>query len=231
MSRKQVDRPDTRSELVEAAWELFAHNGYEGTTVNAIIEKVGLSKGAFYHYFESKEDVLDAVVEHVTEHVIEDVDPMLRDAGRDANHKLDCLISVFRSWKEENLEMVRNISLVLEKDENIIIRHKIDRRTDELLMPLLVEIITQGIEEGLYDVEDPQTAAEMVTIVFHAWREMQMRALMEAEQDGNAEDVEDKLRRRIRGMARLLERFLGAPSGTLVLMEDEAVRRFIELFG
>jgi AcrR family transcriptional regulator len=228
MSRKAADKPDTRSELVEAAWELFARQGYEGTTVNAIIDKVGLSKGAFYHYFESKEDVLDAVVEHLTEHVLEDFEPDLRNPGKDASHKLDCLISVFRSWNSENLDMVNDITLVLEKDENIIIRHKIDRRTDDLLLPPLVEIIAQGSAEGIYDVDDPRTAAEMVLVIFHAVREMQMRTIVEADE---RDDNEDELRRRIRGLARLLERFLGAPAGTIVLMEDETVQRFIEIFG
>jgi hypothetical protein len=67
-----------------------------------------------------------------------------------------------------------------------------------------------------------------VLVIFHAGREMQMRTVAE---EGEAEDLEDKLRRRVRGLARLLERFLGTSPGTMVLMEDEAVRRFIDIFG
>lgn len=228
MARKPADKPDTRSELVEAAWGLFASNGYEGTTVNAVIEKVGLSKGAFYHYFESKEEVLDAVVEHITEHILEDIENVLEDPGLDAAHKLDCFISGFRTWKSENLEMIKSISMTLYRDENIIIRHKIDRRTDEMLLPALSRIIAQGIKEGSFDVDNPLGAAEMVLVMIHATREMQMQSVME---QGDREALEEELRRRIRGLARLLERFLGAPPGTIVLMEDDIVERFVALFG
>jgi AcrR family transcriptional regulator len=228
MTGKQKEQVNTKSELVEAAWELFAHQGYDKTTVNAIIEKVGVSKGAFYHYFESKEDVLDAVVEHLTEHVLEDLEPVLNDAGMNATHKLDCLLSVFRTWKAESLEMVRDISMVLNRDENIIIRHKVDRRTDEMLLPPLTDIIAQGLEEKTFDIEDAPAAAEMVLVMLHAVREMQMRTIMAMEDTEAAGDI---LRARIRALARLLERFLGAPAGTVVLVEEETVQRFIEAFG
>jgi len=46
-----------KQELLDAALQLFYEKGYEKTSVNDIIEKVGVSKGAFYYYFKSKEEV------------------------------------------------------------------------------------------------------------------------------------------------------------------------------
>jgi len=48
-----------KNELLDTAQELFFTQGYEQTTVETIIQKVGVSKGTFYYYFKSKEDLLD----------------------------------------------------------------------------------------------------------------------------------------------------------------------------
>ena len=51
----------TKAKIVEAAWELFYENGYEDTTVDAIVEKSGTSKGSFYHYFNGKDALLSSL--------------------------------------------------------------------------------------------------------------------------------------------------------------------------
>ncbi len=46
-------------ELLDTARQLFFEIGYEKTSVNDIIDRVGVAKGTFYHYFKTKEDLLD----------------------------------------------------------------------------------------------------------------------------------------------------------------------------
>ncbi|MBS1886561.1 MAG: helix-turn-helix transcriptional regulator, partial [Actinobacteria bacterium] len=54
-----VRDPDgTRRALVETALGLFEAHGYAGTPVQRIVDQAGLTKGAFYHHFETKEDLL-----------------------------------------------------------------------------------------------------------------------------------------------------------------------------
>ena len=50
-----------RGELIDCAQRLFLSQGYERTTINEVISATGLSKGAFYHHFRSKEDLLEAI--------------------------------------------------------------------------------------------------------------------------------------------------------------------------
>ena len=49
---------ELRQKIIDTAWELFYENGYENTTVNDIIRKVGTSKGGFYYYFKAKEGII-----------------------------------------------------------------------------------------------------------------------------------------------------------------------------
>ena len=51
-------RNTAKEKIIDAAWELFQEVGYENATVNDIIKKSGTSRGAFYHHFRAKEDLL-----------------------------------------------------------------------------------------------------------------------------------------------------------------------------
>jgi AcrR family transcriptional regulator len=51
----------TRTLLIDAAAQLFSSQGYDRTSVESIIGQAGVSKGAFYHHFASKDELLDAV--------------------------------------------------------------------------------------------------------------------------------------------------------------------------
>lgn len=55
--------PDRRHALLDAAAEEFATHGFSGASLNRVIETAGLSKGAFYYYFDDKADLLATVLE------------------------------------------------------------------------------------------------------------------------------------------------------------------------
>lgn len=56
-------RQEKRSLIMETALELFARNGFHGTSISHISKKAGISKGLVYNYFESKEEILKSIVQ------------------------------------------------------------------------------------------------------------------------------------------------------------------------
>lgn len=52
-----------REKIVDAAWKLFREQGYGDTTINDILKEAGISKGTFYYYFRSKDDLLSTLSE------------------------------------------------------------------------------------------------------------------------------------------------------------------------
>ena len=60
-----------RLELLDIAQRLFLERGYERTTVNDVIDAAGVSKGAFYHHFRAKEDLLEAIAERMARQSLE----------------------------------------------------------------------------------------------------------------------------------------------------------------
>ena len=54
-------KKSVKSRIVSAAWQLFYEKGYNGTTVDEIIELSGTSKGSFYYYFDTKDELLNTL--------------------------------------------------------------------------------------------------------------------------------------------------------------------------
>jgi AcrR family transcriptional regulator len=66
MATQRERRETTRSRLIESAFQHFAERGFEATHTEAILEAAGVSRGALYHHFESKQVLFAAVFEHVS---------------------------------------------------------------------------------------------------------------------------------------------------------------------
>ena len=58
---------DTKERILETALELFAQNGYLGTSMNDIAQQLGFTKAALYKHYTSKQEILDRIVEHMNE--------------------------------------------------------------------------------------------------------------------------------------------------------------------
>ncbi len=66
-TQRQIQSEQTRQQIIETAARLFARNGFHGTSMANLTAATGLTKGAFYHHFESKDDLFFAVVQSVRE--------------------------------------------------------------------------------------------------------------------------------------------------------------------
>ncbi len=69
-SRFQNLDPDKQEQILEAAVEEFAEKGFEGASINRIIELAGISKGSMYYYFEDKADLYDTALRDATERLL-----------------------------------------------------------------------------------------------------------------------------------------------------------------
>lgn len=86
---RRVDRGQaTRQRLIEVATALFAERGYEGASIEAVLEQAGVSRGSLYHHFSSKERLFEAVVEVVQARVGEATLAAADAGGRTEAHEL-----------------------------------------------------------------------------------------------------------------------------------------------
>ena len=64
------EHDERKQEIIDTANRLFSKKGYSQCSINDILNEIGIAKGTFYHYFRSKEDVLDAVIGSITREVM-----------------------------------------------------------------------------------------------------------------------------------------------------------------
>ena len=216
MPSHNKDHHPTKARIIAAAWQLFSSQGYDRATVEAILDNVGVSKGAFYHYFSSKEDVLDAVVEHMTGQALDHIKSSLQDASLSAIDKLNRFLSA-----------ARNLPVLLRED-NVIIRHKMSLRNVALALPVLADIIAQGVREGVFDPVETEETARLILHLAGEWGEVQARTLLEAP---NTPENLALFQRRINLFTTALERILAAPTGSLETVDPETLSRAIEKWG
>ncbi len=212
MGRHAKGIADTRAALVAAAWELFAKNGYEATTVETIIAKIGVSKGAFYHHFASKEDILDAVAEQMTRSSWVPVQAIVEDMRVPVPEKIGMFLGALRSWRLSNLDLVGEVGSVLYEPQNLLLLTKARDRTLQIAVPALAAVIRQGVEMGNFTVRDPETAARMLLQLSTASAEDMMHLLSAAEY---SESVVEWIERMLDLLLDAFERLLRAQEGSL----------------
>jgi AcrR family transcriptional regulator len=83
---------DTRREIIRQAIRYFADNDYDRATLDDIVNAIGVTKGAVYHYFKGKEELFKAAVEHV----LESIEGLFTEVSTPALSAEDAMSSMFQ---------------------------------------------------------------------------------------------------------------------------------------
>ena len=149
---------ERKAEILAAAEVLFTTKGYASSTVNEILMMLNIAKGTFYHYFASKEALMDAVIARYIDAEIaaaldvaempqltalEKLFRILSGAGRDRE---------FCDRLERETQSVGNADMQQRTMASIVLR----------LSPILANIVRQGIREGTFNTEYPQECMEIL---------------------------------------------------------------------
>ncbi len=210
---------DLRSRFIDAAWKLFASSGYDGATIEKLVARLRVSKGAFYHYFSSKEDVLNAVVEQMIAEGASEVQSLVERAESSAIEKLNAFLGASRSWRMANIDAVLAVAEVLMRDENIIIRYKLYQHVVSLMQPALSRIIAQGKQEGFFNVADVEGTSFLLLNMMNVVAEIQTRKYLDAAQTPADLEV---VRQSANLHLEFVERILGAPQGSIKRLDARA---------
>lgn len=142
---------ERRAEIVETAERLFRERGYAKCSVEMIIREVGVAKGTFYYYFKSKPDILQAIVDKLLSRIIDTAMGVAGDASLTAMQKMKALLGNSHIGDEDGLEVAEMLHL----PENRELHELTNIQTVLRLSPILAQIVEQGNEEGVFDVDMP----------------------------------------------------------------------------
>lgn len=155
----------TVEKILDVAQRLFLEKGYDHTTIQDIVDHLdGLSKGAVYHHFRSKEEIMDAVGDRM----FSENNPFEKVRGRtDLNglEKLREAIRVNQSDEErtnmtlQSIPLTRNPKLLVEMVES-------NRR---VLTPYYLELLEEGNKDGSLHTEYTREISELLPLLTSLW--------------------------------------------------------------
>lgn len=158
---------ETVNLILDVAFRLFMEKGYEHTSIQDIIDHLGgLSKGAIYHHFKSKEDILVAVTDRMTEESNQMLSEIRDRRDLTGREKLRLIFkeSISRPVQDEIFTVAPNLSnnprLLFS-----ILRETIDEAAPDYIRP----IIEQGIADGSIQTDYPAELAELIILAANIW--------------------------------------------------------------
>ena len=110
MERKKSVKSQKRKKIVDKAWELFAKNGYEETKVEDITKELGVSKGSFYTYFATKDELLYEILGKIKKEIIDTLETIDTNQVPEkiledyANTKMNNAVKILNNMRLNNVE-------------------------------------------------------------------------------------------------------------------------------
>ncbi len=216
-----MEKKNGKLGLIGAAWDLFTSKGYENTTVRDILSRVNLAKGTFYHYFTSKEAILNDVTEHIISRQVEAFKEKLQGEDIGATGRLYLLFDHLKTWKLKNTIFMRTLLRTVYSEQNLKLRHHMVNKMVDLLSPILADIFDQGIREGVFRMDFPHETAQLVLQMgFAVGASMAREVLAIMEDPGDTARIERVLR--LFGLYfASIEKLIGADQGVFDPVSDQ----------
>lgn len=220
---KEEEYTQRRNEILNAAQKFVYTIGYEQMSIQNLLDDLQISKGAFYHYFDSKQALLEALVDRTTKAAISILLPVIKDPDLTALEKLHHFFDTAVRWKTEQKSFFIGLLRVWYQDENAIVRQKVTAAGLTQIKPLLAQIIQQGADEGIFTATHPNLTADLVMALFQGMSE-NLAGLFLMENPGK--EILDRIKNTITAYTDALERVLRAPCGSIHLMDTSTLEEW-----
>ncbi|MCX9079807.1 MAG: TetR/AcrR family transcriptional regulator [Candidatus Methanoperedens sp.] len=213
-----------RNEILDIAQRHLDTKGYEQMSIQEIRLELGISNGAFYHYFVSKPAVLEALTQRMVVEFEQALLPIVHDPDLSALEKLQrSFLTIIRS-KAAQRSFVAALLRVWYTDDNAIVRQKVDKAMVERLIPLLTMIIHQGTRESIFTTPYPDQVGEVIWSLIRGIQETPNRLLLTFTHEHDEHQHAENIVAVHTAYMDALERVLGAPSGSLYRVDAETVK-------
>jgi len=213
-------RAQSRDAILDVAEGLIRTKGYEGMSIQDVQDELGVSRGAIYHYSDSKAALLEAVVERIAGAVMAVVAPIAKDPEMDAITKLQAVFTAASRWKAERKALMVGLLEAWYSDHNAIVREHLRLAATDRLTPLLATIVRQGRAEGPFSVTSPDHAASILVALLIVSGDTTGRLYLQR-LDGRVPFGD--VRRAVSAYDEAVERILGLPAHSFRMIDEEAL--------
>ncbi|MGD0818413.1 MAG: TetR/AcrR family transcriptional regulator [Methanomassiliicoccales archaeon] len=201
MPRSTKAATDRRLEFISAAEALFNEKGFENTSIDDIVQRIGVAKGLFYYYFKSREELLAAIVDRILNEMERVVIQATKKEGLTAMQRLQEMSTSSDFIRARSGKLMK----YFHEERNQALHLQLEVRTMKFLVPAMEAIIKQGVQEGLFYTPYPRETAialfGMKSVIAHT---------------NTGTDYCEDAERSIQIISFLSERLLGAKEGTFL---------------
>ncbi|MBQ8501198.1 MAG: TetR/AcrR family transcriptional regulator [Bacteroides sp.] len=178
--------PKTRAKLVDVARQLFAKMGVENTTMNDIALASKKGRRTLYTYFKSKEDIYDTVVESELDILL---DTMRRVAEKDISPSEKLIEMIYTRLDTVKEVVFRNGTLRADFFRDIWRVEKVRKNFDMKEILLIKDVLREGVEKKLFDVDDIDMTAEIIHYCVKGVEVPYIRGRIGANLDGRKKEI------------------------------------------
>lgn len=141
----------TKEQIIHSARKLFSQEGYEAVSVDRIVAEAGQAKGTFYYYFPSKEDLLLDLIRTEMEEIFDGMEKLTRDPSLGILEKLENFCAFLFSPRTQ----LKSVQTYLKDADLSAYQANLDALRLERLLPLMENLVTQGLGKGEFRVSSP----------------------------------------------------------------------------
>ena len=212
MKRKGYN--EKKDKILQAANTLFLEKGYGSTSVDEILESVKISKGTFYHYFNSKAELLESIIDEFTNSFIIHLRPIVDNKNMSAIEKLNAYYVLNQTMKKENKALFMQAAAVWYKEDNLLYKQRLNKSLIDALTPQVEKILIQGSQEGVFDIIEPYETALLINHLGFSLRDRMLEEFLKKKPD--MKKVQDAVKTHQRGV----EKILGIPGDSLTIFSS-----------
>ncbi|TFH51044.1 MAG: TetR/AcrR family transcriptional regulator [Methanothrix sp.] len=215
MSRIIKEPEERRKELIDTAERLFIAQGYDQTSISDIVKEVSVSQGAYYYYFDSKEDALVAVMEKQIALMESDFIQIASHSDLDEAAKLNSMINRFLSVSASGKKIIGYIH----QAKNATLHKKLMRvKPFARIAPVMAEVIVKGCKNDRFHVERPLETSYLLLVLMASANHMFYQKNDEFANSKNTDQVDEKFLENMRAaMEDLLGRVFGVSDYRFIL--------------
>lgn len=162
MSRNKYPE-ETRKKILDISFRLFSEKGYDHTTIQDIVDRLGMSKGAVYHHFKSKEDILDHLYDqyYVDSHMFD----ILEAPSLTGLEKLRELLR--RQLADPGKLDIDDVTVSLEHNPQLL--QLLLTTSVHNAAPIIQRLLEEGVADGSITTAHPKELAESCLVLLNLW--------------------------------------------------------------
>lgn len=230
MNKRDKQKEETIADILRVSKELFHEKGYEKTTISNIAKKCGLSKGALYHHFKSKQDVLKEICHQHYKNLEAKFLPIAEDKAASFYEKIYRIMSFARNSQMNTAaaSFSKKESSDSNEIENAALSKLLDSYSEKIYIEILAPILSEGKERG--ECNFPVSGEVIAIYVYYldTGTSEQLNRILNGK-DWNS--AEERIKNVIKGFTYGLSQLINVKQKTIakIILADKMLQQYLEI--